>query len=192
MNIVVITSNGKCIVRPDTTWERDNEDFFPPEFVDRLSYSPVLFARISKPGRSVGEKFADRYYDGIGYGVLLYPQDLVDGSETGYACASCLDHTTFLPFPLYNKITLGQGNEFKLYVSKGTTPSRRIFVHDAGTAQMIEAAIAEATKYVYVRSGDILAIELKPRRALCRRADGEVSVKGKYCGNITMDFRIKY
>lgn len=192
MNIVVITANGKCIVRPDTTWERDNEDFFPPEFVNRLSYSPVLFARISKPGRSIGEKFADRYYDGIGYGVLLYPQDLIDGSEAGYACASCLDHTTFLPFPLFNKVTLGQGNEFKLYVKKDSKPSRNIFVHDAGTTGMIEAAIAEATKYVYIRSGDILAVELKPRRALCSRADGVISVKGKYCDNITMDFKINF
>ena len=192
MNIVVITANGKCIVRPDTTWERDNEDFFPPEFVNRLSYSPVLFARISKPGRSVGEQFADRYYDGIGYGVLLYPQDLIDGSEAGYACASCVDHTTFLPFPLYNKVTLGEGNEFKLYAKKGDKPSKRLFMHDAGTAEMIQQAIAEATKYVYVRSGDILAIELKPRTALCSRADGEVAVKGKYCNNVTMDFKIKF
>ena len=28
MNIPVITASGKVIVRPDTTWERDNEDVY--------------------------------------------------------------------------------------------------------------------------------------------------------------------
>ena len=46
MNIIVKTSTGRIVVRPDTTWEKDNEDFYPPEFVDELTYSPVLFARI--------------------------------------------------------------------------------------------------------------------------------------------------
>ena len=95
MNIPVITASGKVIVRPDTTWERDNEDVYLPEFVNSLSWTPVFFARVSKPGRSIGRAFASRYYDGIGFGVLLYPDDLLDGSEEGFACASCLDKVTF-------------------------------------------------------------------------------------------------
>lgn len=64
MNIIVKTSSGHITVRPDTTWEKDNEDFYPPEFVDELTYSPVLFARILKPGRSVGRKFASSIFSG--------------------------------------------------------------------------------------------------------------------------------
>ena len=101
MNIIVKTSSGHITVRPDTTWEKDNEDFYPPEFVDELTYSPVLFARILKPGRSVGRKFASRYYDSIGFGVLLYPENMLDGTPEGYAQAICLDHTSFLPSPMF-------------------------------------------------------------------------------------------
>ena len=103
------------MVRPDTTWEKDNADFFPPEFVEQLTFSPVVFARILKPGRSVVRRFASRYYDAVNFGVLLYPENLLDASSESFATASCLDHTSFLPTPMYNPVTLGEeGNSFIL------------------------------------------------------------------------------
>lgn len=192
MNIVTKTYSGRYIVRPDTTWERDCEDFFPPEEVDVLSYTPVLFARVSKPGRSVGQAFADRYYDAIGVGVLLYPQCMLDGSAEGFACASCMDHTSFLPYPLFNKVTLGQGNEFRLTVHKDGKPARKAFAFSEATAEMVESAIAGATKYVYIRIGDLVAIELAPRKRLCCRADGTVEVRMCWGEGQAMDFKIRY
>lgn len=191
MNIVVRTASGKYIVRPDTTWEKDNEDLYLPEFVNRLSYTPVLFARISKPGRSVGRNFASRYYDGVNYGVLLYPQDMLDGSEEGLACASCLDHTSFLPFPVYNNVTLGQNNVCELFCTK-EGKEETIFTHDAATAEMIEQAIAEATRFIYIRTGDVIAIELQERKELCTREDGKVSIRGTYCENFLLDYNIVF
>lgn len=188
MNIIVKTSSGRILVRPDTTWERDNEDLFVPEFVSELFYTPVLFARISKPGRSVPEEFAGRYFDGIGYGMLLYTQDIHDGSPEGFACASCLDHTSFLPFPVYNKVTLGQeGNMFELFQD-----GKMIFSCDAHTEEPILQAIAEATRYVYFRTGDILAIELAEPAPLAVRSDGTTCVKGTYCSNPTLDYNISF
>ncbi len=219
MNILVRTAEGKYVVRPDTTWERDNEDLYAPEFVNRISWTPVLFARISKPGRSVGEDFAERYYDGIGYGVLLYPEDMCDGSEAGFACANCLDHTSFLPFPVYNKVTLDRpGNAFELSFTpavpeaasgSGRTPeaseSIRLFSHCNASSEAIRKAIAEATRYIYIRTGDIIAIELQARKPLCARENAENSaawaaegynlcsragLKATFCENETIDFDI--
>jgi hypothetical protein len=202
MNIIVRTAEGKYIVRPDTTWERDNEDIYIPEFVNRISWTPVLFARVSKPGRSVGEEFAERYYDGIGYGVLLYPDDMFDGSESGLACASCLDHTSFLPFPVYNKVTLDRPeNVFELKLNHRQT----IFSHSGASSEAIRKAIAGATRYIYIRTGDIIAIELQPRKPLCARENTENSaawvaqgytlcsragLKATFCENETIDFDI--
>lgn len=186
MNILVKTASGRVIVRPDTTWEKDNEDAFLPEFVDRVTYAPVMFARISKPGRSVSARFADRYYDGISFGVLLYPENLVDGSEEGFACASCLDHTSFLPFPVYNKVTLGrEGNVFELRRN-----GEEVFSFNAATATMVEEAIEQVTRYCYIRVGDLLAIELQERRELCLREDGQAQMDGSWCGNDLLDFKV--
>lgn len=187
MNIVVLTANGKTVVRPDTTWERDNEDLYVPEFVDSMSWTPVLFARISKPGRSVGLKFADRYYDGIGFGMLLYPENLIDGSPEGYACACCLDHSSFLPFPVKDKSLLK--DEIALTVSKdGSDIYSKTFLDP----EIIEKSIAEVTKYCYIRTGDLVVIELEPRGSLCGREDCRCELSGSLCGEISLVFKIVY
>ena len=189
MNIVVKTAAGRCIVRPDTTWEKDNENFFPPEFVNSLSWSPVLFARICKPGRSVGEKFAGRYYDEVNYGVLLYPDEMLDGSDEGYAQACCLDHTSFLPSPGFPKDILEKDEEFRLFVNKDGA-EELLFSHSGADDLTIRTAIAEMTRFVYIRTGDLLAIELQQRRPLCQRSDAEVCLSGTYGGAETTGFRI--
>lgn len=183
MNILVNTADKRIVVRPDTTWERDNEDLFLPEFVDAVSWSPVLFARVSKPGRSVGLKFADRYYDSVGYGVLLYPENMIDGSEAGYASACCLDHTSFLPAPLYEKKDVGG-----LFTLRAD--GEEIFSYSEGTAAMIEKALCEATKFCYIRVGDLVAIELQSRKLLKDRKDGGSHLTGSFGMNDIIDFNI--
>ena len=73
MNIIVKPYGSDiCYCRPDTTWERENKDFFSPECVNEIYWTPVVFARVSKAGKCVGRKFVERYYDGIGCGMLMY------------------------------------------------------------------------------------------------------------------------
>ncbi len=188
MNIVVLTSAGNVTVRPDTTWEKDNEDFFVPESISSLRFSPVLFARISKPGRSIGEKFASRYYDAINYGVFLYPTELLNIPDQGWACASCLDHTSFLPHPLYNPITLGEEqNNFALQKD-----GQQIYLHQSDTREMVEKAISRVSATCYLRIGDFVAIELDAPRELSSRSEGDCTIKGSFCENDTIDFRIIY
>ena len=73
MNIIVKPyGSNLCYCRPDTTWERENKDFYSPECVNDIYWTPVVFARVSKAGKCVGKKFVERYYDGIGCGMLMY------------------------------------------------------------------------------------------------------------------------
>ena len=53
MNIVVFSSDSNDFVRPDTTWERDNEALHAHQFINTLSCTQTLFARTSKPRRSI-------------------------------------------------------------------------------------------------------------------------------------------
>ena len=185
MNIVVRTYSGRYIVRPDTTWERDNEDLYLPDQVKSLSFTPVLFARVSKPGRSVSEKFAERYYDGIGFGVLLYPENFIDGSEEGFACASCLDHSSFLPFPVSDKETLGAEDVFSL-----SADGVKLFEGDGCDRQTICRAIAEATRFIYIRTGDVIAIELASRTELQTQGKNALEICGSHNGQQKIVFKI--
>lgn len=191
MNIIVRTASGKYIVRPDTTWEKDNEDLYLPECVDGVSYTPVLFARICKPGRSIGRNFAARYYDSVNYGVLLYPENILDGCEEAFACASCLDHTSFLPFPLQDRNCLDSEGQFNLSIRKGNGNEMQ-FRHNSSSAAMIESAIAEATRFIYIRSGDLIAIELQAREMAGSRADGRLEFRGNCFGQAAIGFDLIY
>lgn len=172
-------------MRPDTTWEKDNEDFYPPEFVDELTYSPVLFARILKPGRSVGRKFASRYYDSVGFGVLLYPENMLDGTPEGYAQAICLDHTSFLPTPMFQPQRLEEDGRFRLFRNEV-----ELFTSDRPSLNMIEDALVEATRLLYIRTGDLIAVELAPRKPLTIRPDVSSHITGTFDNNEIIDFQI--
>lgn len=194
MNIVVKSSAGECFVRPDTTWERDSEDFYPPEFVDGLGWTPVLFAHVSKPGRSISERFASRYFDGLGFGALLYPSDMLDGTPTSVARASCLDHTSFLTFPVESLSVESfsfRKNGETLFDIKDSIEPQSIAGKELLSDSMSKA-IAETSRYVYLRFGDIVAIELDKIRPLCKRDEGEVQISmsfnGKDCGNFRIIF----
>ncbi len=183
MNIIVITACGKIVCRPDTTWERDNEDLYLPDFVSHLEYAPVAFARICKPGRSVGSRFVSRYHDGFGFGVLLYPVELMDGSPEGYAQACCLDHTSLLPTPF-----MEYADGYSTFTLKASGSVLGNFSPDVRA--LMDAALVEATRRIYVRTGDIIAVELQPRQAFYGRTDGNVRMEGTYGESRLLDFNI--
>lgn len=175
MNIVVKPLEGAVTCRPDTTWERENKDIYAIPAVMEYKYTPVLFVRISKAGKCVGYKFASRYYDGFNFGVLLYggvkngsaadEQALKDNCSEGIHWSSCLDHSSILPFPLYNPLVLeNEEKEFRLR-RNGTI----IFSTGEGSREMIDNAIAEASELISLRIGDILAIELQEPLPLVSR-----------------------
>ena len=195
MNIIVKTVSGRCYCRPDTSWEREDKDLFSPDHVNSFLYSPVLFARICKAGKCVGRKFAGRYYDSVGYGMLLYAGDMFDGSPLSYASSSCLDHTSVLPFPMYNRITLEEKSNAFVLQKDG----KEIFSFSDGNTDMIEDAISEATMSVSVRIGDMIAIELAGPAILSCRENPEQGgenreckneIRGSFCGNGLFCFNI--
>lgn len=185
MNIIVKPMEGLCTCRPDTTWERENKDIYAIPAVEGYRFTPVLFVRVSKAGKCIGYKFADRYYDGFNFGVLLYggirPGAAVDGNaqETETVDASsakseltwsaCLDHSSILPFPLYNPLVLDNDeNEFVLRKN-----GKVIFSTVEGSREMVENAIAEVSEVVSLRIGDIVAVELQEPLLLVERIPEE-------------------
>lgn len=185
MNIIVRTYNGNIVFRPETTWKRGDDSVYLPEFVDSVEAAPVAFVRICKAGRSVGERFASRYYDAVGYGMLLYPVELMNSGAEGFATACCLDHTSFLSLPCLDKMSLGAG---ELRISKGSDAS----CYRAPEAAEIEKAIELATRYCYIRTGDFLAVELDKKRLLSNRQQPPVFVEGSYEGSPLFDFKVVF
>ena len=197
MNIIVKPyGSSLCCCRPDTTWERENKDFYSPECVNEVMWTPVVFARVAKAGKCIGSKFVGRYYDGVGCGILMY-------CATDEAVTSCADHTSILPMPLYNPEVLEGRNEFVVTKNGNQTAVRLVdTVSPAGQNDLVmsteqgewrhllEDAICNASRLTSLRIGDFVAAELTPPQSLSTREESEVSVKGTFCDNDIFDFKI--
>ena len=189
MNIVVKPYGGSySYCRPDTSWERENRDLYTPERIERWDWTPIAFVRISKAGKCVGKKFASRYYDAFGFGALLYI-GAVEGETIDTAAASCADHTSVLPFPLYNIAVLeGLENMFKAYKNGSEIFSTACTEIQAA----IEEAICRSSEFVSLRTGDILAVEIAPKTTLAERTEGDMRFSATFCENQAFDFKILY
>ena len=211
MNIIVKPyGSDLCHCRPDTTWEREKRDFYSPECVNEVLWAPVIFARISKAGKCIGAKFAARYYDAVGCGMLMYcalklqetsgdPRLRVAQAppSRGWHVTSChpaisvnADHTSILPMPLYNPVVLDDEKELLVDIA-GTgscAPVRTIIPGGAGA--MLEEAICKASRLTSLRIGDYVAVELAPVSVLADKSAGEVAVHGTFCENEIFGFKI--
>ena len=178
MNIIVRNSAGKIFFRPDTTCDRPGEDLYPQEFIGSLSFVPVAYVRVCKAGRSVSERFVRRYYDSAGYGLFLYPDDLLDGLAESIAEASCIDHTSFLPAPVK------EPGSFSLLID-----GKKLFTTDSLPRPELEKALAAASARMHIRTGDIIALELGSPGHLCSRPCRH-SVEGFLSNERIIDFNI--
>ena len=187
MNITVLSPKG-VYCRPDTSLEREDKDFYIPDNVSDYAYTPVVFARISKAGKCIGRKFAGRYYDAIGFGALLYA---CKSSEADVATASCHDHTSILPQPLYNPITLeNPSNAFALSIDGNEIFSVKVGEQDF--KDIIEEALYKVSPIVSQRTGDFVAVELSEMKNLIEdvKEGEEHTLKGGFCDNALFEIKM--
>ena len=175
MNIIVKPyGSDLCYCRPDTTWERENRDFYSPECVNDILWTPVVFARICKAGKCVSAKFVERYYDGFGCGMLMY-----------CSSSTCVDHSSILPMPLYDKAELEGATGFEVMRNDESLP---VALNEAKA--VLEEAICKASQLTSLRIGDYVTVEIEPQKMLAAREDGEVALKGRFCEKDIFEFKL--
>ena len=185
MNIIVKPyGRDLCYCRPDTTWERENRDFYSPECVNEVIWAPVIFARISKAGKCIGTKFASRYYDAVGCGMLMY------GGNNEIAFTSCIDHTSILPSPMYNPVVFDEQKTLNVEFRHPDGTSEQSNITLDNMKVILEEALCKASQLTSLRIGDYMAVELAPLALLAEKSAGEVSIKGTFCENEIFGFKI--
>jgi len=170
MNIIVRTASGRIHVRPDNTLDRYSRDFYVPDGIGLVSLSPVIFARITRPGKCIGRKFTGRYYEDCGAGVLLYPEDLALEGPEGFAEAIRLDQSSSL-----SDASVGNLGGI-LQVTAGGVP---IYEGTAEASVLLSDAVAEVSVLTLVRTGDLVAVELAPRITVWERGRGDVEIRAE-------------
>lgn len=139
MNIITLPYGSKGFyVRPDTSLNRDSNDYFCPEEVTELAAAVFIYAKAIKAGKCVASKFAGRYYSVIGWGIHLYVPSLDNGTPEGWWMSRSLDSSTFI---------------------WEDTPAEQA---PAEYIETINAAFEATSKYVSFRTGDCIAVEVEP------------------------------
>jgi hypothetical protein len=207
MNIIVKPyGSDLCYCRPDTTWERENKDFYSPECVNEIYWTPVVFARVSKAGKCIGKKFVERYYDGAGCGMLMYcsgqamisngplPTSWAPPPTRGWENAisdhqpirqlsHIVDKTSILPHPLFLPVVL---EDEKAFIVNDTS------VILSGAKDLLEESLCKASELTSLRIGDFVAVELQDLQKLASREDGTIEVKGEFCEKEIFCFNIVF
>ena len=185
MNIIVKPEGSDfCYCRPDTTWERENRDFYVPDSAGELYWTPVIYARVSKAGKCISPKFVSRYYDAFSFGMLLYCRpEGVNMHET--ALMSCADHTSILPAPDHAAEQLDDNSTGHSISLNG----EKVFC-SIPERSLIEDALCRASQLTSLRIGDFVAVELGSLKALERKDGTDIAVKGEFGGRCLYDFKV--
>ena len=219
MNIIVKPYDSSlCYCRPDTTWERENKDFYSPECVNEIYWTPVVFARISKAGKCIGKKFVERYYDGVGCGMLMYcgASGLSVNSGDPRLLAQTPPsrgwHVTSVHQPIQDTATTPFESSAEVKVLSEVVDKSSILPHPlfqpvvledekefvvnatpvilSGAKDLLEESICNASQLTSLRIGDFVAVELRELQKLASKEDGTVEVKGEFCEKEIFSFNI--
>ena len=67
-----------------------------------------------------------------------------------------------------------------------------IFEDTVQAGQLLDNAVCEATKRLYIRTGDIIAVELADMSPLCTRTEGNREISSSAGDDASMSFRIRF
>ncbi len=140
MNIITVPYGSEDFYsRPDTSLNRDSNDYFCPEQVTELAASVFIYAKAIKAGKCVSAKFAGRYYSVIGKGIQLIANNLIGNTQCSWWTAHSLDNSTFITEAEKEASTVPQE-----YIEK------------------INAAFEKISQLVSFRTGDYIAVGIEP------------------------------
>lgn len=175
MNILTVSHDYSFSgFRPDSTLIRALDSYYVPDYVTGLEFVPVVCFRCGRPGKSIERRFARRYIDSFGYGILLYPElseDIVGHREF---FSNAMDFTSIIPLSFrpisdYGAILAEHEAYIPLHRLRAAVNGRTVTespIHP--TYAIIEQIISDITRYSSIRCGDFISCELAAHIAVGR------------------------
>ncbi len=153
MKILGITDIGSGLytyIKPDSALLVNEKPFFLPEFSEQILCRPCFIVRVCRLGKCIEERFAHRYYDAWTIGLNMR------------SAAETINHTDRLVSDLErigfdNSLVVGSFGQW--IINKGQ------LLLD------IDTAIAELSKYVTIRMGDMIAVDFNEEWSAIKRGD---------------------
>jgi acylpyruvate hydrolase len=97
-------------MKPDTAVLKDNAPFYMPDFSQDIHHEVELVLKISKEGKNIEKKFANKYYDEIGLGIDFTARDIqtkLKAKGLPWEIAKAFNHSApisaFVPFSQFQE-----------------------------------------------------------------------------------------
>ncbi|MEN8158089.1 MAG: fumarylacetoacetate hydrolase family protein [Bacteroidota bacterium] len=152
----VVPEKPVFFLKPDSALVISNRPFFYPDFSSNVHHELEVVIRINRLGRSIEERFADRYFNEIALGVDFTARDLQDEMKKKglpWEIAKGFDYSApvskFFPLSKFKEI---HDLSFRLDLNGKT-------VQDGTTAHMIfsfEQIIAYVSRFMTLKTGDLI------------------------------------
>lgn len=133
------------VLKGDSCLLNGRKPFFMPEGASEIGMTPCLILRVSRLGKEIALKFADRYYDAVAPGA-----DFIAMDKAREAQAQGKPWTQALAFDY--SLALGEWTEVK---SEGMKELMSELILSP------EEAIVEASRVMTIRQGDLIYIQAK-------------------------------
>ena len=139
----------EMVLKGDSCLLNGRKPFFVPDWTNEVGVTPCLILRVSRLGKEIAPKFADRYYDAIAPGEDFIALDIAREAQqagTPWTKAIAFDYS----------LAIGE------WMDRG----ERLEVIGDSLLLSPEQAIAQASKVMTIRQGDLIYIQAKqaPRR----------------------------
>lgn len=143
-------SKKELIMKGDSALLVNRKPFFIPDCTKRMAGFPVLALRVCKLGKNISAKFAHRYVDAVAPAIDLQAMDMREAaSQAGdsWTTAVSLDGS----FPVGDFTAIDQTDSLRIVYNEK-------IVAETGRIEVPAEAIAEISRYITIRQGDIIYI----------------------------------
>ena len=146
IGFVYTSGEPEMVLKGDSCLLNGRKPFFLPEWSQEIGVTPCCILRVSRLGKEIAPKFASRYYDAIAPGADFVAMDILRRAQTaGKPWTKALDFDYSLAIGEW--ITNDEMSAAKLL--------------NDGLIVSPEEAIAEASKVMTIRQGDLIYIQVK-------------------------------
>ena len=147
-----VNYNGGCeaVLKGDSCMLNGRKPLFVPDWTQEPVMTPCMILRVSRLGKEISTRFADRYYDAVAPGADFAAADLLRDAQTQgkpWTQALAFDYS----------LALGEWLSKEEVKRDGVADEWR----DVVWLLTPEEAIAAASKIMTIRQGDLIYIQAK-------------------------------
>ena len=136
----------EMVLKGDSCLLNGRKPFFMPDWSEAVGVTPCMILRVSRLGKEIAPKFADRYYDAVAPGEDFVALDILrEAEETGkpWTKALAFDYS----------LAIGE------WISNDEMSATKLLNDELIISP--EEAISEASKVMTIRQGDLIYIQAK-------------------------------